>query len=320
MSGSNKVEEAEDFLENDQPIPGQNYVCMSFISPENIIKRRELFFCKKFMQWVLNDPIRRERLSDPSANITYNTIDDMFEDWKVVGEQAAQDEFNKMVDFQTNVRGVKIRGVYESLKEAQIRARVLQKRDPNFHIYVGQVGFWLPWEPTPDRVQEQEYSEQSLNTLMKKYRENKGARDELYEENKQRSIKKAEEENARRKEQLRQENMAKATVSPVSDANQNTAANSAANSAADSAASSTVNTVANAAANTVANAVDAKEKIKELREIADERDALMMKKMDKTEKTEEEVIFSEDDPWMQSRNRNNNKTDVNVSEVSKNIF
>ena len=28
----------EDFLDVDTPIPGQNYACVSFISPENIIK------------------------------------------------------------------------------------------------------------------------------------------------------------------------------------------------------------------------------------------------------------------------------------------
>ena len=38
----------EDFLEVDQKIPGQNYVCLSFISPENIIKNKELYNVKYF--------------------------------------------------------------------------------------------------------------------------------------------------------------------------------------------------------------------------------------------------------------------------------
>ena len=29
--------ENEDFLEVDRPVPGQNYACLSFISPENIV-------------------------------------------------------------------------------------------------------------------------------------------------------------------------------------------------------------------------------------------------------------------------------------------
>ena len=30
----------EDYLEVDKPLPGQNYVCMSFISPENTYKQK----------------------------------------------------------------------------------------------------------------------------------------------------------------------------------------------------------------------------------------------------------------------------------------
>ena len=39
----------EDYLEVDKPLPGQNYVCMSFISPENTYKQKELFYFNKFM-------------------------------------------------------------------------------------------------------------------------------------------------------------------------------------------------------------------------------------------------------------------------------
>ena len=38
-----------DYLEVDKPIPGQNYVCISFVSPENIYKQKELFVFNKYM-------------------------------------------------------------------------------------------------------------------------------------------------------------------------------------------------------------------------------------------------------------------------------
>ena len=38
----------EDFLEVDQNIPGQNYVCLSFVSPEKILKEKEVFFNTSF--------------------------------------------------------------------------------------------------------------------------------------------------------------------------------------------------------------------------------------------------------------------------------
>jgi len=46
---------------------------------------------------------------------------------------------------------------------------------------VGQVGFWLPWDPEPSEVPDQEYADDQLNQLMKKYKENESQRDEFYE-------------------------------------------------------------------------------------------------------------------------------------------
>ena len=37
-----------DLLDEDKPIAEQKYVCLSFISPENIIKQKELFFFENF--------------------------------------------------------------------------------------------------------------------------------------------------------------------------------------------------------------------------------------------------------------------------------
>ena len=80
------------------------------------------------------------------------------------------------------MRGLKVRGCYETLREAQVRAKVLQKTDPNFHVFVGQVGYWLPWDPEADHIEDQEYQEEQLNELVKGYKEQAQKRDEFYEE------------------------------------------------------------------------------------------------------------------------------------------
>ena len=41
---------SEDFLSVDNPIAGQNYVCLSFVSPDKIIKNKELFYVKEFLK------------------------------------------------------------------------------------------------------------------------------------------------------------------------------------------------------------------------------------------------------------------------------
>ena len=41
--------ERQDYLEVDNPIPGQNYTCISFISPKNTLAKKELFMFNKYM-------------------------------------------------------------------------------------------------------------------------------------------------------------------------------------------------------------------------------------------------------------------------------
>ena len=39
-----------DLLEEDKALSGQKFVCVSFVSPENILKRREMFMFEKFLE------------------------------------------------------------------------------------------------------------------------------------------------------------------------------------------------------------------------------------------------------------------------------
>ena len=40
----------EDYLDIDDPINGQNWVCLSFVSPENVLKDKDAFTVAKFLQ------------------------------------------------------------------------------------------------------------------------------------------------------------------------------------------------------------------------------------------------------------------------------
>ena len=43
-----------DLLDEDRPVAGQKYTCISFISPEKILEKKELFYFKEFLkQWEL---------------------------------------------------------------------------------------------------------------------------------------------------------------------------------------------------------------------------------------------------------------------------
>ena len=46
MAQENEIE--EDFLSVDQKAPGQNYCCLSFISPEKVINKKKHLFYMNF--------------------------------------------------------------------------------------------------------------------------------------------------------------------------------------------------------------------------------------------------------------------------------
>ena len=186
--------EIEDYLEEDKPIPGQKYVCLSFISPEKVLENKKIYQFYSYM-----------KSKNPDYDKSYTEFKEEFNFYTEDEEEKIQDEFDKLVDYQTNVRGVKVRGVYDNLRAANVRAKVLQKLDRSFHVYVGQVGYWLPWDPTANNVEDQEYAEPELNRLVKEYKENETKKDMFYEEQKREKQKAALEQSIKLKEQQKKE-------------------------------------------------------------------------------------------------------------------
>jgi len=109
--------------------------------------------------------------------VTATKISEDYEDFMYKNKTKLEDEFYAKNNFRTTVRGLKVRGVYSSQQEAIARSKKL----PIHNIFVGEIGKWLPWDPSPNDVAEQEYAEEQLNTLMKKYKENEEAREEFYQ-------------------------------------------------------------------------------------------------------------------------------------------
>lgn len=73
-----------------------------------------------------------------------------------------------------SMRALKIRGVFDSKEEADDRAKFLQKVDPDYDVFVGEVGKWLPFAPEPNSKEAGDivYAEQKLNELAKGHVEN----------------------------------------------------------------------------------------------------------------------------------------------------
>ena len=207
----------EDFLEVDSKVPGQNYVCLSFVSPEAILKTKETFFTTKFLEHLLNDVNLKEQLVNNTLPINYDNVQKLYEDFKFLKLEDIESQFYELNDYKTTMRGIKVRGVYDSHKEASVRAQILRRKDPSFNVFVGQVGYWLPWDPECEAIPEQEYQEGQLNELVKKYKENLNNKDNLYDQIKSERIEKARQEVNAKKEIIKAQNEMKVSETPEED-------------------------------------------------------------------------------------------------------
>jgi hypothetical protein len=191
----------QDFLDQDTPIRGQKYVCLSFISPESVIQRKDTFVLSRFldhfsgemqelfvsmMEKFKDEPDTIDMLERIRERHDYifdgKALDDQL---KVFTEQNADNletQFAEANQFRTSVRGIKVRGSYETLPEAQRRAEAIKKKDQYCDTYIAEVGCWCPWDPSPHQVDEEVHAETELNTLMKKYKENVDEGKVLYEQ------------------------------------------------------------------------------------------------------------------------------------------
>lgn len=224
MSESNVVPVSEmDYLEEDAPIRGQNFACVSFISPEKVLDDKNVFTFTKFTKNFckdMNELFQNMKIKYPDEEDAFKTIADRYrflfnekhmqEEYKYFTDEKEDEinkEFSEQVDFQTNVRGFKLRGCYDTMREAQVRSEVLKRKDKQHNIYITQVGCWCPWDPNPNDIQDQHYAEDQLNTLMKKYRENQEQKDEVFQDRKNEMLEAQKAKVAKSKELAAKENV-----------------------------------------------------------------------------------------------------------------
>ena len=95
-----------------------------------------------------------------------------FEDFLFRDEEDISKRFDEQNEFRTSVCGLKVRGVYDTRREADLSTKNLQRKDQSFDVFVGQVGYWLPWDPDGNKLEDQEYLNNDLNNLVKGYKSN----------------------------------------------------------------------------------------------------------------------------------------------------
>ena len=195
-----------DLLEEDNSVSGQKFVCLSFISPEKILKKKEIFIFDKFLkQYDLAKSLEKftqfmsflsfkykldfdnltkdlQEFTEEEKDNLYNlSLYDEYKTYVDNNEQKMEEEFAKENQFQTSTRGLKVRGSYPSQEEAEIRCKMLRELDPYHDVFVGPVGTWMPWDPEAYKTGRVEHIEEELNQLMNEKQKNENIAKQEFE-------------------------------------------------------------------------------------------------------------------------------------------
>jgi hypothetical protein len=194
-----------DLLDEDKPIAGQKFCCVSFVSPEHIIKQREQFFMEEFVKtWDFTKSMEKFTqflnflsfkygltfesvtedlqafVKEEKESLTKNNMLDDYKNFLDAREEELEKTFNDQHNFQTSTRGLKVRGCFPTEQEAELRCKMLRELDPNHDVYVGPVGLWIPFHPDAYKTGRVEYLEDELNQLMSEKKKNEDkAKDEF---------------------------------------------------------------------------------------------------------------------------------------------
>ena len=206
-----------DLLELDKAIAGQQFGCFSFITPEKILKQKEMFIFESFLKkWEFSKSMEKFHqfinfmsykyklnfedvmkdyegfVTEERENIISSSIEDDYKTFLDKNEDELEKQFSIKHNFQTSVRGFKARGNFQTQEEAEMRAKLLRETDPSFDVFVGPVGQWLCWDPEAYKTGRVEYMEEELNQLAQEKQKNesvaKSAFEQRVKETKQKAI------------------------------------------------------------------------------------------------------------------------------------
>jgi len=179
-----------DLLNEDPVITSQLYGCYSFVSPEKIIKQKDLFMFEQFVkQWDFSKSLSmysdflqfvsfkyklkvenlmtdfQEFIKEEENVLKATNVENDFKVFLDKNEGKLNEQFQREHEFQTSVRGFMNRGNFPTPEEAEKHAKQIRERDPNHDIFVGRNFVWTPLDPDAYKTGRIEFMEEELNQL-----------------------------------------------------------------------------------------------------------------------------------------------------------
>lgn len=176
----------------DPPLPGQEWAVWTFISPEKILKDKNLFKFEEFVKrWDFSKRMQaylkfvnfisykynltsealhadfKDFLREESKTLNSGTtIEDDYKHFLEKHEEKLNKEFDAAHNFQTSVRAVKNSGNFATQDEARERAKFIRELFPAYSVRVGPVGQFGVWDPCYQEGGDMEYQNDELNRLV----------------------------------------------------------------------------------------------------------------------------------------------------------
>ena len=85
-------DEKVDYLEVDERLQGQEWVCMSFVDPGDMIESKESFKVSKFLQSVCKD-----------RDMDFNKVMEQYKDFSYKFQDELQRDYDESCNFKTNI-------------------------------------------------------------------------------------------------------------------------------------------------------------------------------------------------------------------------
>jgi hypothetical protein len=137
----------------------------------------------------------KDFVKEEKASLSTLSIEDEYKTFIDNNEEELEKTFISAHNFQTCTRGLKIRGSYPTMEEAELRCKMLREIDPNHDVFVGPVGLWMPWDPEAYKTGRVEYMEDELNQLMHEKTKNEANAKMAFEQRVKETKQKAIDEN-----------------------------------------------------------------------------------------------------------------------------
>jgi len=187
--------DSKDYCKVDPKIDGQLWCCMSF-APSPIVQQEEkaAVIMREFLKEVCEE-----------FDWSYKEFLERYEIFKLDHDHEIREKLTDHFKDPYFEGAVKFRGAFPSEKKARSYAKKkLGPKDPKYSVFIGPVGFWVPYDARKRDVDNYETANKQLNTIVKKSTQNKEKASKFWKMRKEIQMEKAADiEQTQQKENIR---------------------------------------------------------------------------------------------------------------------